>query len=156
MLVERIDEDLKQAVKAKDAVKTSTLRMLKSAIDYERIAKKKESLKDDEIVEVVARQVKQHKDPIEGYEKGGRAELVEKEKAELAILETYMPEQLSEEELRELVRKKIEELGAGSPKEMGKIMGALMPEVKGKADGKTVSRLVREELQPPQEEEKDE
>lgn len=156
MLIDRINDDLKKAVLAKDAIKTSTLRMLKSAIDYAAIDKKKDARKDDAVIEIVARQIKQHKDSIAGFTKGGRDDLVEKEKSELEILTAYMPEQLSADELKELVAKTIAEVGAQGPQEMGKVMGALMGQVKGKADGTTVSRMVREALAPPKAEEKKE
>ena len=152
MLIDKINDDLKEAMKARDEIRTSTLRMLKSAINYEAIARKEKSLKDDGIIEIIARQIKQHKDSIEGFTRGGRDDLADKEKQELEILISYMPEQLAEDEIRELVAKKVEEVGAQGPQDMGKVMGALMPDVKGRADGNVVSRLVREKLQPPPEE----
>ncbi|ADU96496.1 GatB/YqeY domain-containing protein [Thermovibrio ammonificans] len=144
-LKERLKADMKEALKAKDKVKLSTIRMINSLIKNAEIEKRGE-LTDDEIVQLLMRYAKQRREAIEMYEKGGRPDLVEKEKAELAVVESYLPKQLSEEELVELVKQVIAEVGASSPKDMGKVMKAVMPKVKGRADGSLVNRIVKELL----------
>lgn len=145
---EKIQADVKEAMHAKDEVKVTTLRMLLSAISNEEIAKKKkkEGLKDEEAIEVISRQIKQRDDAAEQYKKGERNDLAEKELKEKEILAVYLPPQLSEEEIKKMVKEAVEKTGAQGPKGMGKVMGALMPKVKGKADGGLVSRLVKEAL----------
>ncbi len=148
MLKQKIAEDLKSAMKAGDAQKRDTLRMLDSMVKNTEIEKKKreEGLTDEEIQEVIARAIKQRKDSITQFETGGRPELAEKEKAEIAILSGYMPEQMSEEEVRSAVKEVIVETGASSKADMGKVMGAAMGRLKGKADGNLVKKIVEEEL----------
>ena len=119
--------------------------MINSLIKNAEIDKRGE-LTDDEIVQLLMKYAKQRREAIELYEKGGRQDLVEKEKAELAIVESYLPKQLSEEEIRELVREAIEAVGASSPKDLGKVMQYVMPKVKGRAEGSLVNKIVREEL----------
>src|SRR5919202_3670525 len=115
-LHQRVDADLKEAMRAKDATKLGVLRMLKSALKYAAIAKSgaEADLSDAEAVQVIRKQAKQRQDSIESFEKGGRAELADKEKTELAILNSYLPQQLSSEELAQIVRETIAELGASS------------------------------------------
>jgi uncharacterized protein len=137
---------MKMALKNKDKQKLSTIRMLKSAIKKEEIDKKR-PLNDDEIISVIMREVKQRKDSLAEYKAAGRDDLVEKEQAEIDILSAYLPEQMSEEELKALVQQVIEEVGAGSKADMGKVMSAIMPKVKGRAEGRLVNRLVQEALQ---------
>jgi uncharacterized protein YqeY len=144
-LKERLKADMKEALKSKDKVKLSTIRMINSLIKNAEIEKRGE-LTDDEIVQLLMKYAKQRREAIEMYEKGGRPDLVEKEKAELAVVESYLPEQLSEEELRQIVTQAIQELGATSVKDMGAVMKAVMPKVKGRADGSTVNRIVKELL----------
>ncbi|OGF47078.1 MAG: aspartyl-tRNA amidotransferase [Candidatus Firestonebacteria bacterium RIFOXYC2_FULL_39_67] len=144
-LKEKLDEDLKLAMKAKDELKLSTVRLLKNAISNAEIAKKK-TLTDDDIITVIQSSIKQRKDSIEQYTQGGRSELAVQEETEMKILQAYLPEQLSEEEVRKFVLDVIKETGAASVKEMGKVMGKLMPLVKGKADSSLVSLIVKEHL----------
>lgn len=148
MLKQKIAEDLKSAMKAGDAQKRDTLRMLDSMVKNTEIEKKKreEGLTDEEIQEVIARAIKQRKDSITQFETGGRPELAEKEKAEIEILSGYMPEQMSEEEVRSAVKEVIVETGASSKADMGKVMGAAMGRLKGKADGNLVKKIVEELL----------
>ncbi|TCK05225.1 GatB/YqeY domain-containing protein [Phorcysia thermohydrogeniphila] len=144
-LKERLLQDMKEAMRAKDKVKLSTIRMINSLIKNAEIDKRGE-LTDDEIVQLLMKYAKQRREAIEMYEKGGRQDLVEKEKAELAVVESYLPKQLSEEEIRELVREAIEVVGASSPKDLGKVMQYVMPKVKGRAEGSLVNKIAREEL----------
>lgn len=144
-LREKIKKDMVSAAKAGDKLKLSTLRMLSSSITYKEKEGKGE-LGDEEVQSVVMTLVKQRKDSAEQYRKGGREDLAEKEEKETGILKEYLPEQLSEEKLREIVKSKVSETGASSIKDMGTLMKAVMAEVKGRADGKTVNRIVREEL----------
>jgi uncharacterized protein YqeY len=144
-LKEQLKEDMKAALKAKDKEKLSVIRMLQSLIKNAEIDKRGE-LTDEEIISLLMKYAKQRRESIELYEKGGRQDLVEKERRELQIVESYLPKQMSEEEIRELVAKVIEEVGASSPKDIGKVMQAVMPKVKGRADGSTVNKIVRELL----------
>jgi uncharacterized protein len=145
MLRDRIADDMRASMKAREQTRVSTLRMLMAAMKNTQVEKGHE-LDDDEVVDVIAREAKRRRESMEAFEKGGRAELVEKEGAELAVLETYLPERLSEEELAALVDEAIAETGATSPKEMGQVMKAVMPKVKGRADGSAVSAVVRARL----------
>ena len=144
----RIDSDLKDAMRARDAEKLGVLRMLKSAIKNAAIEKGGASaeLDDAEATQVIRKQVKQRQDSIESFEKGGRTELAEKEKSELAILNTYLPAAMDGEELSKLVREAIAEVGATSRAQMGAVMKALGPKVAGRADGKTLSQEVQQQL----------
>ena len=148
MLKQQLKEDLKQSMLAKDQVTTSVLRMLISALGYYEIQKGGAGYEatDEDVLAVIQKEAKQHKDSIEQFKNAGRDELVAKEEAELKILEAYLPEQMSEDNIRNLVIEAIRQTGASSPADIGKVMGALMPKVKGKADGNLVSNLVREEL----------
>ncbi len=147
-LAQRIDSDLKDAMRAKDATRLGVLRMLKSALKYAAIEKSgaEGELDDAEPTQVIRKQVKQRQDSIESFEKGGRAELAEKEKIELAILNQYLPAAMSPEELSRLVRETITEVGATSKAQMGAVMKALGPKVAGRADGKTLSQEVQRQL----------
>ena len=147
-LQQRVDSDLKEAMRAKDATKLGVLRMLKSALKYAVIAKSdaEAELSDAEAVQVIRKQAKQRQDSIESFEKGGRAELADKEKEELAILNTYLPQGMSPDELAKVVRETIAELGATSKAQMGAVMKALQPKVGGRADGKTLSAEVARQL----------
>ena len=144
-LKERLKEDMKAALKAKDKVKLSTIRMIQSLIKRREIEKRGE-LTDEEIVQLLMKYAKQRKESIELFQKGGRQDLVEKEKAELAVVESYLPKQMSEEEVRALVEEAIRESGATSPKDLGKVMKLVMPKVKGRADGSLVNRIAKELL----------
>jgi len=145
-LEERIESEYKSSLKARDAVKVSTLRMLKSAINNLRLEGSKKDLYDADIVKILQRQIKQHKDSIGHFEKGKRDDLAEKEKKELAILLGYLPEQLSEDALKKIIDETIKALEATEKKDMGKVIKAVMEKVKGKAEGKVVSRVVSEML----------
>ena len=145
---ERIDSDLKEAMRARDTTKLGVLRMLKSALKYAAIAKSgvEAELSDAEATQVVRKQVKQRHDSIESFEKGGRAELANKEKEELAILNAYLPQTMSGDELATSVRETIAEVGATSKAQMGAVMKALQAKVAGRADGKTLSQEVSRHL----------
>ena len=147
-LQQRVDSDLKEAMRAKDVTKLGVLRMLKSALKYAAIAKSgaEAELSDAEAVQVIRKQAKQRQDSIESFEKGGRAELADKEKQELAILNTYLPQGMSPDELAKVVRETIVELGATSKAQMGAVMKALQTKVGGRADGKTLSAEVARQL----------
>jgi uncharacterized protein len=144
-LLERLNQDMKQAMKDKDSLKLSTIRMLRSAIKNKEIDKRR-ALTDAEVEEVILSEVKKRNDSVAEYEKAGRQDLADKEKAEIEVLKAYLPEQLSEDEVRALVEEVIRETGASSKADMGKVMGVLMPKVKGRADGRLVNRLVTEAL----------
>ncbi len=148
MLIERIENEMKEALRARDTVKLNALRMLKSAVGYHLLEKggKDKPATDGDVISVVQKQVKQRKDSIDSYLQGGRTDLAEKEKIELAVLEAYLPNQMSEEELLTIVKATIAEVGAVSKAQMGAVMKALMPKVAGRADGKLVSRLVQQNL----------
>jgi len=141
-LEKKINDDLKKAMKDKDQGKISVLRMIRADIQSLSIEKKRNELNDEDIIKLVHRQAKRHKESIEQFTKGGRNDLVEKEKAELKIIELYIPEQLSEEELRKIVSEAISETGASSKADMGKVMKFVLEKAKGRADGKTVSGIV--------------
>lgn len=148
-LHQSIESDLKTALKSGDKDRVGVLRFLIAAVKNHQIelkAKDKEYLADEETVAVVRRQMKQRKDSIEQYQKGGRADLAEKEEKELAILEKYAPAQMDEEILRKIVGKKIKELSISGKPEYGKLMGAVMAQIKGRADGNAVRKIVEEEL----------
>jgi uncharacterized protein YqeY len=148
MTKQQLQDELKQAMLAKDSVKTSVLRMVISAIGYAEINKGGAGYEatEEDVMAVIQKEVKQHRDSIEQFKNANRPELVEKEEAELKILEIYIPEQMGEDEVKKLVVDAIAKSGATSPADMGKVMGVLMSQVKGKADGGLVSRIVREEL----------
>lgn len=147
MLKDQIQEDLKNAMMAKDENTLSTVRMLKSALQYYEIQKGASySATDEDVIEVVGREIKKRKESIELYEKGGRQELADKEQNELEILRKYLPEQLSEDELRNIIDAVVSKTGASSIQDMGKVMAVIMPQTKGRADGQLVSKIVREKL----------
>lgn len=160
MLRDKIKADFKEAFKSKNEIRLSVLKMVQSEIGNAEINKRgkltKEGktenietvafLNDEEVLQVVSREIKKRKDSVEMYEKAGRVELAEREKAEIAVLMAYMPEQLSEEKIRELAKKAVEQSGAKGEKEIGKAMAVLMPQVKGKSDGALVNKIVRELL----------
>src|SRR3954468_8186398 len=145
-LQERVDSDLKDAMRAKEAGKLGVLRMLKSALKYAAIEKPDGVLDDSAATQVIRKQVKQRQDSIESFEKGGRPELAEKEKTELDILNSYLPKGLSAEELATIVRETITEVGASSKAQMGAVMKALQGKVAGRADGRALSAEVQKQL----------
>ena len=147
-LSEQIDSDLKEAMRAKDTTKLSVLRMLKSALKYGAIGKSgaEAELSDAEAAQVIRKQVKQRQDSIESFEKGGRTELAEKEREELSILNTYLPQSMSTDEVAKVVLETIGEIGATSKAQMGVVMKALQAKVAGRVDGKTLSAEVQKQL----------
>ncbi len=145
MIKEKLQQEVKEALKAGDSKKRTLLGMVLSAIKNKELDKKSE-LTDEEVVAAISTEIKKRKDSIEQFEKGGRPELAEGEKQEIDMLMVYMPEQMSEEAVRSEVQKTIAETGIKDVKEMGKLIGAVMAKVKGKADGQLVTRLVKEEL----------
>ena len=145
-LKDQITSDMTAAMKAKDAARTSTLRMLKSAIDY-REKEKGAALDDDDLSKLLRSQLKQRRDSVDQYQKGGRQDLVEKETAEIAVIEGYLPQGASVEEIEQAVAAAISETGATSMKEMGAVMKATMVVLAGKnPDGRTVSETVKKKL----------
>lgn len=149
MLHTRIQEDIKKAMLAREQVKLDTLRGILAAFTNELVARKRkptELLADDEAIAVIARQVKQRKDSIEQFEKGGRKDLSDKERAEMTFLVPYLPAQLSEEEIRDAAAKKKAALGLRGREGAGKLMSALMADLKGRADGTVVKKIVDEVL----------
>ncbi|MBB6285022.1 MULTISPECIES: GatB/YqeY domain-containing protein [Geobacillus] len=145
-LLDRLNDDMKQAMKNKEKEKLSVLRMLKAALQNEAIKLGKSPLTEDEELTVLSRELKQRKDSLQEFENAGRSDLVEKAKTEIEIVQSYMPKPLTEDELRELIQQTIKEVGASSKADMGKVMGAIMPKVKGKADGSLVNKLVQQQL----------
>ncbi|WP_282154788.1 GatB/YqeY domain-containing protein [Cytobacillus gottheilii] len=144
-LLERLNEDMKQAMRNKEKDKLTVIRMIKASIQNEAIKLGRE-LSGDEELTVLSREVKQRKDSLHEFEKAGREDLVEKIRTELQYVELYMPKQLTEEELSDIVKETIEETGAASKADMGKVMAAIMPKVKGKADGSIINKLVQQHL----------
>ena len=144
MIEERIEKELKTAMKEKNEIMTSCLRLLRS--DIHNLSIKKGELKEEDIIKVIQKQVRQHKDSIEQFINGKRDDLAEKEKKELAILETLLPKQLPQEELRKIIEDVIKEAGAQTKKDMGRVIKEVMSKVKGQADGKVVSQIVSELL----------
>ncbi|HTS79728.1 MAG TPA: GatB/YqeY domain-containing protein [Myxococcaceae bacterium] len=147
-LKERIDADLKEAMRGKDELGTSVLRMLKSAVKYKEVEPGGHPLEDAGVVAVIQTLIKQRRDSVEQFRAGGRNELAEREEKEIGRLQTYLPAQLSADELRAEVRAAISQVGAKGPKDMGAVMKALMPKVQGRAEGKAVSEAVKAELTP--------
>ena len=147
-LKEQLTEDMKTAMKAKAEGKQrlAVIRMVRSAIRQTEIDGKIE-LDDAGVISIISKEVKSRRDSIEEFKKGGRDDLVAQTEAEIAVLMPYLPQQLSEEEVRALVKEAVEKTGASSQKDMGRVMGSLMPKVKGRADGKLVNTIVREMLQ---------
>ena len=146
MLKETLQEDLKRAMFAKDQTSLDTIRALKTAIMKFETSGKNEEVTDQVIVDLAMKEVKQRKDSIEQFQKGGREDLAKKEIQELEILQKYIPAQMSEEDIKIFVKEAIAQTGASSMQDLGKVMGALMPKVKGKADGALVNKIVKEML----------
>ena len=141
-LQQRVNDELKSSMLARQAVRTGTLRMLKAALGYAQIEKKTETLSDADVMVFIQREAKKRRDSIEEFEKAGRTEMAANEKAELEVLTEYLPKALSAEELENLIREVITEVGATSKKDMGAVMKAAQSTVDGRADGKSVSALV--------------
>ena len=147
-LKERIDADLKEAMRSKDELGTSVLRMLKSAVKYKEVEPGAHALDDTGVMGVIQTLIKQRRDSVEQFRAGGRTDLADKEEKEIAKLQSYLPAQMSPDELRAEVRAAIAQVGAKSPKDMGAVMKALLPKVQGRAEGKAVSEAVKAELAP--------
>ncbi|MBP8597814.1 MAG: GatB/YqeY domain-containing protein [Selenomonas sp.] len=145
-LKDQLMADMKEAMKAHDKDRLAVIRMVRGAVRQQEIDGKKE-LEDSDVIAVISKEVKMRRDSIEEFNKGSRQDLVEKTQAEIDILMPYLPAQLSEDEVRELVKAAVEATGAKTQKDMGKVMGKLMPKVKGCADGKMVNNIVRSMLQ---------
>jgi uncharacterized protein len=148
VLKQQLQEELKRSMLAKDALKTSTLRMLLSALNYAEINKGGANYEatDADVMAVIQKEAKQRRDSIEAFESGGRQEMADKEKQELQILQVYLPKQMTEEEIRKLVDEAVSQSGATGMQDIGKVMGSLIPKVKGNADGNLVNKVVREKL----------
>lgn len=143
---DRLNQDMKQAMKNKDKETLSVIRMVKASIQNESIKLGKDTLSEDEELTILSREVKQRKDSLQEFKNAGREDLVEKTEKELEILEQYLPKQLSDEELTSIIQETIKEVDAGSMKDMGKVMGSVMPKVKGQADGTKIKQIVEQQL----------
>ncbi|MFK7693449.1 GatB/YqeY domain-containing protein [Paenibacillus sp. HJGM_3] len=144
-LSERLNEDMKQSMRNQDKFKLSVIRMVRSAIKNVEIDMKR-TLDDNEVLDILSREVKQRKDSLQEFQKAGREDLVDNLKQEIDIITAYLPQQLTEEEINVIVQQTIQETGASSKAEIGKVMAALMPKVKGRADGKLVNQAVQKLL----------
>ena len=145
-LLSTLNDDMKTAMRAKDKERLAVIRMLKASLQNEEI-KVGHELNADEELTILSREMKQRRDSLTEFEKAGRDDLSEKVKVEIAIVEEYLPAQLTDEEIREIVKQAIAKTGATSAKEFGKVMSAVMPQLKGKADGNQVNAIVKELLQ---------
>lgn len=145
-ILDKINSDMVVAMKAKDQMRTNVLRNLKSAIKYSQIERKASEMTDEDIIGVLSSVAKKHRDSIEQFESGGRNDLVAQEKGELEIVLSYLPQQMSAEEISSVVDAAVGELGASGPLAVGLVMKAIMPKVKGRADGKLVKELVTRRL----------
>ncbi|QPC46931.1 GatB/YqeY domain-containing protein [Mangrovibacillus cuniculi] len=145
-LLERLNDDMKQAMRAKEKEKLTVIRMIKASLQNEAIKLGKQDLTEEEELTVLSREVKQRKDSLHEFDKAGRPDLVDKVRNELTYVEVYLPQQLSEEELRNVIQEAIQDVGASSKADMGKVMGAVIPKVKGRADGSLVNKLVQQLL----------
>ena len=149
MLADQIFNDYKEAMKARDRLKSSVLSFLRADILNQATAKKKDKLDDADILVVIKKQIKQHQDSIDQFTSGARLEAAEKEKKELEILKSYLPAEMPIEEIKKLIESAVASTGASGPKDMGKLMKELTQKISGKADGKLVSDLVRNRLNTP-------
>jgi len=146
-LLQKIETDIIAAMKAKDELVLSVLRNAKTAVKNAEIIKRPKELTEDDVLEVLGREVKKLNDSVGDFESGGRTDLAEKAKKEIEILSAYLPKQLSEGEIREIVKKVVETVKPAGPQDFGRVMGAVSKETKGRASGELVSKLVKEELQ---------
>lgn len=146
MLYEQIGKDYVTAMKARDQVKSSTLNFLRAALKNVIIDKRVETLNDEEVVSIIKKQIKQRQDSIAQYQSGGRPELADKELAELTILKTYLPNELSQEQIENIVKEAVKEVGATSLKDMKQVMAAVMAKTNGQADNRLVSEIVKKVL----------
>ena len=147
-LREQLREDLKAAMRAQDATRRGTIRMLEAAIKNAEIEKRGQALEDPDILAILQRQLKQRRDSIEQFERGGRKDLADIERAEIEVIQAYLPEQLSEDDIEAAAKRIIDQTGATGPGDRGKVMGPLMQELRGKADGSAVNSVVSRLLSP--------
>ncbi|HLR61125.1 MAG TPA: GatB/YqeY domain-containing protein [Lentibacillus sp.] len=145
-LAEQLNQDMKQAMKSKEKDRLAVIRMLKASLQNESIKLGNKNLSEGEELTVLSRELKQRKDSLQEFKSAGRDDLVDKLEAEIDVIQAYMPQQLTEEELEEIVKATIKEVNAASKKDMGKVMSAIMPKVKGQADGAQINRLVQKHL----------
>ena len=145
-LTEQIQSDLKEALKSKNEAVVSTLRLLQAVMKNAEIAKMREKLTEEEIEKLIKTEIKKRREAVENYRQGGRPELADKEEGEVKILEKYLPEQMGEAEIEKIILKVIAEVKPTGPQDFGKVMKAVTAEVKGRADGKTVSELIKKKL----------
>ena len=145
-LKQKLQEDLKTSMKNKDTLRKSVITLIRSSIKQVEVDKRIE-LNDDDVIDIISKQLKQRNDSLEQFLDAGREDLVEETRSEIEVLKEYLPQQLSEEELNEIVKQTISEVGATSMKDMGKIMSVIKPKTKGRADGKLIDKLVKENLQ---------
>ena len=141
----RLNEDMKQAMRDKNVLKRDVIRYLRSEIRNQEIRDQKD-LDDPGVIQVLSRQAQQRRDSIEAYGDAGRQDLVDKEQAELAVIMAYLPQQMTAEEITDLVQRVVAQVGASGPADMGKVMGAIMPQVRGKAEGREVNAIVQQTL----------
>jgi len=146
-LLEQLNQDMKQAMKAREKERLSVIRMVKASLQNEAIKLGKDALSEDEELTVLTREFKQRKDSLHEFKEAGREDLVQKLDFEIEVLQEYMPKQLSETELEDIIQSTIQEVQAVSKKDMGKVMGAVLPKVKGKADGSLINKIVQKHLQ---------
>jgi uncharacterized protein YqeY len=146
-LEERLVEEMKQAMKSNDKLRLSTIRMVRSALKNKEIDLRK-TLEDEDIVKVIQVMVRKGEESVEQFQSGGRMDLVEKEKSEIEILKSFLPQPLSQEEILKIIDESIHETQASSPKDIGKVMKSVLPKIGGKADGKLINQLVKERLSP--------
>ena len=146
-LEEKLVEEMKQAMKSNDKLRLSTIRMIRSALKNKEIELRKK-LEDEDIVKVVQVMVRKGEESVEQFQAGGRMDLVEKEKREIEILKSFLPQPLSQEEILKIIDQSIQETQASSPKDIGKVMKSVIPKIGGKADGKLINQLVKEKLSP--------
>ncbi len=144
-MIDKLQEDMKQAQKSKDVLKLSTIRMIRSSVSYAQIEKGLE-LTDDEVLAIITKEAKQRRESIEAAKTAGRSDIADQESAELDILTQYLPEQLSEAEVEAIVREVVAEVGAADLKDRGKVMGPIMQKTRGRADGRMVSQIVERVL----------
>ncbi|MFC0522562.1 GatB/YqeY domain-containing protein [Pontibacillus salicampi] len=145
-LLESLNQDMKTALKSKDKEKLSVIRMVKAALQNEALKLRKDELSEEEELTVLSRELKQRKDSLQEFKDAGREDLADKQLKEIEIIQSYMPAQLSEEELDAIIKETINEVGATSKGDMGKVMSAVMPKVKGQADGSQINQLVQKHL----------
>jgi uncharacterized protein YqeY len=144
-LAERLNEDMKQAMKSGEKFRLSTIRLVRAAIKNQEIELRR-PLDDSDVIQVVSRELKQRRDSLPDFQRAGRDDLVANVSAEIDIISQYLPEQLTEEEIKDIVKQTMQETGASSKADLGKLMGVLMPKVKGRADGKLVNQIVQQSL----------